>query len=142
MEGIDDRLFDWGYAGPLVLFCAGLFVITFVLRKAVELALPTVQNSRKWREGILPVAPVYVGAVLAFFAKSYPFPAPIAPSKMGRILLGMVLGYFSRWLYKIGKAYVKRKYGVEVSEPPSATQEALKSIPVPRDVPPANDGRE
>lgn len=116
-----EALLSWQF----LLFCLGIAAITFVIRKIFEFAvldnpkMPGNKASRLWTELLLPVGPVFTGAIIAFFAKQYPYPSGIV-SASGRILFGLVAGLLSGLIYRVIRGMLKSKIQVVSSDSPDA----------------------
>jgi hypothetical protein len=111
------------------------WVLTFLTRRIVETAMPTLKKaadanhpeatykttfSRWWNEVILYVLPVAWGSVAATAATFYPFPEGIS-SFSSRLIFGVVVGFFSGFIYKILKKIVLKRFDiVDESDLPAA----------------------
>lgn len=119
-------------AGPLLVFCLGIFFITFVIRRGVESFRPSVLLWAPWKKFFVRTMPPVLGGVAASLMYKYPF-LDTLPSWGSRCIYGMVAGGLSSFMYAVVKAVVKARYGVQVSE--SGAPDALDNIPtqpVPR----------
>jgi len=96
----------------LLLFCFGVYVIVFSIRKIAEGGAPRLKINYFWSEIALPTMPVVVGLLLAC---EYPFPSQVQGWSM-RLLLGACGGYASGWSYRIVKAVIKKVTGVSVDD--------------------------
>ncbi|MBP9743696.1 MAG: hypothetical protein KBD37_10110 [Burkholderiales bacterium] len=116
-----EALLSWQF----LLFCLGIAAITFVIRKIVEFAIldnpkmPGNKTSRLWNELLLPIGPVFTGAIISFFAKQYPYPNGIV-SASGRILFGLVAGLLSGLIYRVIRGTLKSKIQVVSSDASSS----------------------
>lgn len=116
-------LLSWQF----LLFCLGIAAITFIMRKIFEFIvldnpkMPGSKASRLWTDLLLPVGPVFTGAIIAFFAKHYPYPNGIV-SASGRILFGLVAGFLSGLIYRVIKGMLKAK--IQAATPASSTPDA------------------
>jgi len=105
-----EALLSWQF----LLFCLGIAAITFVIRKIVEFAIldnpkmPGNRFSKVWRELLLPIGPVFTGAIVAVLASKYPYPSEIT-SISGRFLFGLVAGFLSGLVYRIISGMLKNK---------------------------------
>lgn len=126
---------------PSLLFSAGIFFLTLFLRKMVEAFEPRLAWSSLWRDKLLPVLPIVLGALAGGLTRNYPYPPGIVAA-VPRIFFGIGMGGVSSWLYKIVKIEVKRRFDVDLSNAPDATPAALApmNIPVLNPVPPLEDG--
>lgn len=106
MDNVLQALLSWQF----VFFALAIAALTFVVKKVVEFAIdnpgiPTgnvTKENRFWKELILPISPVVIGAVAGFFANMYPFPEGIE-SASARITFGMVAGLLSGLLFRVIK---------------------------------------
>lgn len=123
MDNALQALLSWQF----ILFCLGIFAITFVLRKIAEYVLdntkvPMSKGSKIWTELLLPIAPLVNGCILAYFAKSYQFPLNLNDT-LSRIIFGIVAGLLSGLIYKVVKGLIKDKLPQKVADqlPPSSS---------------------
>lgn len=102
-------LLSWQF----LVFCLGLAAIIFVIRKVVEYFEKDVKDLKLWNELILPIAPIFLGSIIAIFAKMFPFPPEMlvsgSASTSGRFMFGLVAGLLSAWVYKVIKGLLKAK---------------------------------
>lgn len=123
MDNVLQALLSWQF----VFFALAIAAMTFVLKKVVEFAIdspsiPTggmTKENRFWRELVLPIAPVLMGAGAGFFAHMYPFPEGIS-SASARIAFGMVAGLLSGLLYRVVKGTLASKLAPVVGTAPPA----------------------
>lgn len=112
MDTVLQALLSWQF----VLFALAIAALTFVIRKVVEFALdnpniPTgkmTKEDRLWKELILPILPVVLGAVAGFLAKKYPFPDGLS-NPSARIAFGLVAGLLSGLVYRVIKGTLAAK---------------------------------
>jgi len=118
-----------------LIFGLMCWILTFLTRKVVETAIPTAKKvvdanvagatykttfARWWNEVILYVLPVAWGSVTATAATMYPFPQGL-DSFSARLFFGIVVGFFSGFIYKILKKIVLKKFDiVDESDLPAA----------------------
>jgi len=102
MPNTDNALF-W----PSLLFCLGIHVITYVIRKIFEGIWPKIKERTIWRELALPICPILVGLAFALMAHKYPWPSLVAGAISARVLYGVVCGVFSGWVYARFRSYLK-----------------------------------
>ena len=113
-----------------LIFGLMCWILTFLTRKIVETALPHLKKSadanqagvtykttfaRWWNEVILYVVPVAWGAGAAAAATMYPFPQGLT-SLSARLFFGIVVGFFSGFIYKIVKKVVLKKFDIVKEE--------------------------
>jgi len=91
-----------------MLFCLGIAAITFVVRSTVENAFVRLSEAKIWKELILPIFPVIMGAIISAFATSYPYPEGF-DSTSGRTMFGLVAGLLSGLLYRVIKSLLTSK---------------------------------
>lgn len=118
--GLDSFLSVW----VLVLMVA-IHLIVAATSKLLTILFPQLNTNEKWQEVVLPAFPVLLGIALAFVPK-YPLPTIVMASYGSRIIFGLVVGGFQSTGYRVVKAYVKQKWGVDVdhpSKPPGRTEE-------------------
>lgn len=60
--------------------------------------------------------PVFVGVLMAVVINKYPYPL-LLTGYGGRIVFGAVEGFFCGWVYRIFKAVITKKFGVEIPDP-------------------------
>lgn len=112
MDNVLQALLSWQF----VFFALAIAAMTFVVKTVVEFAIdspniPTgnaTKESRFWREVVLPISPVLIGALAGFFVQVYPFPEGIE-STSARIMFGMVAGLLSGLLFRIIKGALASK---------------------------------
>jgi hypothetical protein len=122
-----------------LLFCFYVVFGTFLFRTIVEGVRPKLKNSLVWRNQILTVFPLWLGAITAFFFKGFTYPEDVGTRAFARIMYGLVIGGCSRWIFKIVKARVKTTWGVDIdlSNPPQEGMEVNVQVKVPpQDAPP------
>ena len=107
----------------VTLFSLGVFVISLVLRRTLERLFPTVRKDTPesraqhiWEEVLLPSMPVFVGVLMALVMRQYPYPA-LLTGLGSRLTFGAVAGFFCGWTYRIVKALVTKKFGIDVPDP-------------------------
>ncbi len=82
-----------------LLFCLGIYAITYVIRSVVEALWKKSATSNIWNELFLHVGPIATGMFLGAVSKAFPFPLQIGQTMLGRILYGAVTGLLSGWVY-------------------------------------------
>lgn len=97
----------------MVVFSLVIWVLVFAQRKLVEYALSklgkSIKEAKLWRELLLPLGPMGTGAIVAFFATSYPYPEMFAGSDSGRVFFGIVCGLMSGFIYRLYKQFFGAK---------------------------------
>ena len=110
-----DELLKIFLTWQFMIFCLGIAAITFVFRKVLEYAilnrptLPGNPNSKIWRDLVLPVAPVLLGALAGWLATGYPYPDGLSGSTFGRVSFGLVSGLFSGLMYRVVMGLLRGK---------------------------------
>lgn len=119
MDTIFQALFSWQF----LLFCLAIAAVLFVIRRVAEYAMANwksaAKESKVWKELILPILPVFLGPVAAFFAKQYPYPDGLT-SNSARVAFGLVAGLLSGLVYRVLKSMLTYK-----AENPSGTDAAV-----------------
>lgn len=93
-----------------VVFCLGVYLITYFIRTIVENspATKTFAQGWLWMTILLPLGPILTGVLIAFFSKKFPWPMPIADAGLAREFYGGICGMGSGWMY----ARVRDWFGV------------------------------
>lgn len=121
---------------------------TFFVRQVVETAVPNLkkasdendlskatyptQFARWWNKVILHALPVTIGGLCGLAPSEWLFPEVDTPG--ARVMVGIVLGWFSTFTYKVIRKIIEQKAGVEIkSGPPPA------AAPEPSDAPQEDD---
>lgn len=107
-----------------LLFCLSLAAITFVARKFVEFYVKSVKELNLWNNLILPVSPIFLGAIIGAFAKMYPYPEGLV-SVGGRIIFGLVAGLLSTTVFRVIKTMLKSKNDRDSSTPDEPKDEPV-----------------
>lgn len=109
-----------------LIFGLACWVLTFFTRRIVETAIPHLKKqadanapdatyrttfARWWNEVILYALPVAWGAISASLMTMYPFPQGLT-SFSARLFFGIVVGFFSGFIYKILKKIVLKKFDI------------------------------
>jgi hypothetical protein len=130
-------LFSWQF----LLFCLAIAAIIFVIRRFAEYAMENwasaAKESKLWKELILPILPVLIGPVAAFFAKKYPFPDGLN-SISARIAFGLVAGLLSGLVYRVLKSMLSYKAANPSETTAQAAGSAMGAIGTP-DAPLSDD---
>ena len=118
MDTVLQTLLSWQF----VLFCLALAAMVFVLRKIAEYAMANwaaAKDSKLWKDLLLPILPIVLGPVAAFFAKRYPYPENLQ-SPSGRMAFGLVAGLLSGLVYRIIKSVLASKLPALLNKLPGA----------------------
>lgn len=108
MDNALNALLSWQF----ILFCLGLTGLTYILRTIVDycfsLANKIAKDNHLWSNLVLPLLPVFLGAITAFIAKAYPYPLDIS-SASGRIFFGLCAGLLSGLVWRWIKSAIGNK---------------------------------
>lgn len=128
---MDEAVAQFLSTGTVVL--AGVCIVgSFFIRRIVETAVPSVRQtadenspktsypnalSRWWNQVILYSIPVIVGCLVGLIQVEFIFGSQIN-TLSGRVFYGMVVGFFSGFLYKIFRRALASKAGIELPSTP------------------------
>lgn len=100
-------------------FSIGVFVLSTVLRRFLEVLIPTIrkdtplsQAQRVWEEAVLPSIPVFVGIALVFSVHNYPYPA-IVKGIGSKFIFGSGAGFFCSYAYRMLRFVLAKKWQLE-----------------------------
>lgn len=119
------------------------FIGTFLIRRIIETAVPSARKksdpnapgvtyetgfARWWNEVILYALPAIVGGLVGFLNIEFIFGEVEIKTVSGRLVFGVVVGFFSGFVYKVVRKILKKTTGVDlapdrggsVSPPPPA----------------------
>lgn len=114
-----------------ITLAVAVFVLTFFVRRICEMQWPGLKMaagendpaksyptkmSEWWNKVILYAIPVVIGALIALFRIPFVFPEDTFETTGGRVVFGVLVGWFSSYLYKIIKAAIGKKAGVTLSD--------------------------
>lgn len=108
-----------------LLYTLGVVAVVAVIRLPVEKLWPEVSSKKWWRDVVVPLLPLAMGAA-GGLGPSFPFPDGIK-GVYARVVYGLVCGFCSGWLVAYVKKVFKSK-GIEVpaviapSTPPPADE--------------------
>ena len=108
-----------------LLLCMGIFLGTYGIRRVVETAWSGAKTNKWWTEVLLPLGPIGTGAILGLFAKSYPWPMPVADNTWAKVFYGAVCGLASGWVYNRFRAVFKA-WSSDSKLPAPVAEEAAK----------------
>jgi hypothetical protein len=144
MEGLTDELL-LRYA-PQIAFLLGPYMLTWTVRRGVEGAWPIVRVRGWWDKSVLPILPPCFGVLMAALMVDFPYP-PFVTGTSVRLLYGLTMGFFSAWGFRLFRATVKKRTGIDLSQtlpisgrsfvPPSPRPPPPPPPPPPDDPPPA-----
>lgn len=118
-----------------LIFGLVCWILTFFTRRILENIYPSIKKqtdanapgvsykttfSRWWNEVILYAMPAVWGGICAVAAVQYPFPQGIS-SVSGRLFFGVVVGFFSSFLYKVVKKVALKRFDIVDDTPAPAT---------------------
>lgn len=118
-------------------------IITFFIRRVVETALPNLKKkadenspqvtyltefARWWNSVILYALPVVTGSALAIVKPDWFLPE--SATKGDAFLYGMIIGWFSSFLYKVVRKTLKARTGID---PVPGVASVFPSSPPPPD---------
>ena len=129
-----DKGFEIFLNWQTALFCLGIYFFTYVVRLFVEALVPGVKtkgttSNRLWTELFLPLGPFGTGMIVALFAKSFPWPMPVADVMSVKIMYGLVCGGASGWFYGRFRAFMKVSAESKLGPDPAAAE--LPPVPAP-----------
>jgi hypothetical protein len=103
MEPALTSLFNWQF----ILFGLAIFAIMYVFRILIEYFMELVKSDPKksilWNEVLLPILPVFTGAIVATYLKAFPYPNGLT-TRGDRIIFGLVAGLLSGLIYRVIKS--------------------------------------
>jgi hypothetical protein len=82
-----------------VLFTLGIFVMTYIIRLAIQFFWKAWRASHLYNDLILHLMPLALGGGVAAFALKYPWPDVLAVSLSARIFYGLFLGMICGLVY-------------------------------------------
>jgi len=132
---------------PTVVFTLGIGAIVWVIRRVLQTSIPALRARIWWTEVFLPVAPPIIGVVIAYFATGYPYPEIFSKSTSAHLFFGLVCGFFSSKLYRIGWVILKKRLmdkGVDITQFESMRPEGsaplvvVNVVPSPAPTPPTS----
>jgi cytochrome bd-type quinol oxidase subunit 2 len=109
-----------------VVYCVIIFLAVSGLRHSLEwlanqffkLTDDRIDTAIKdfWREILLPVLPMIVGGLFAFFVADYPYPQIFTTSVTARVFFGIFTGLVSAHAYPRIKFYLKKLAPSKIDE--------------------------
>jgi hypothetical protein len=131
-----DKGFEIFLNWQTAVLCLGIYLFTHTIRRIVEVSWPGVKTNRYYREVFLPAGPIGNGLLLAFVAKKFPWPEPLAYSLSARLMYGAICGLASGWFYTRFRSFLKSKAaGVPSISPPSGPDVPNLEVPKPGPLP-------
>ena len=109
------------------IFALGVFLTILLFRRLVEKLFPRIKGGPIWRNDIIPVLPVLLGAGLGLFPTLFPYPTEIEKFTLARVFWGMTMGWLSSRLYKAVTWRMRQAKG-EVPEPISTKEEEEEEL--------------
>lgn len=108
MDNALQALLSWQF----ILFCLSVTAITHVTKIISEFIFHyrniEPNKCHWWKELVLPILPVILGASLAAAAVQYPYPIEII-SISGRLAFGLCSGLLSGLVWRVVKSIIKTK---------------------------------
>lgn len=88
--------------------CLAIAAVTYVIKHVTEYILdhpliPLSKVSVIWKELMLPILPVVLGALISCLNLGYPYPDGLNSSG-GKVAFGLVAGLFSGLIYRVLKS--------------------------------------
>jgi hypothetical protein len=114
--------------GALILGLTA-FIGTFIIRRIVETAVPTARKqadanapgatystpfSRWWNEVILYAMPAIIGGSCGAVNLGEALNSDAGKTLWGRMFFGMIVGFFSGFIYKVARKLLKKTTGVDL----------------------------
>lgn len=111
-----------------LLLAVVVWIISFFVRRIVELAIPTLKKQADanepgktyltkgaewWNEVILYAVPVVLGIALAV---GIPWVSPELVTVGMRVMWGFVVGWMSSFIYKVLRKILKERVGVDIGD--------------------------
>lgn len=93
-----------------VAFCLMVWVLVWFQRKIIKLAWKKAEESKVYRELLLPMGPVFTGGIMAALIANYPYPDSVE-GFWGRLAFGIVAGLASAHVYKMAKPFLPESMG-------------------------------
>jgi hypothetical protein len=107
-----DSIVDAFFTVPTLIMCVGIFVFVQFVRTIIETYLyKNIVNLSFWSKIVIPFSALFVGALIGFFAKKFPFPSAIGESAVGRAEYGCFCGLISSWVVTRVKDIFKKVAG-------------------------------
>lgn len=113
MDPILQTLLSWQF----IIFGMAVAAIVFVIRKVVEYFLPS-KDTKLWNDLLLPIIPVFLGVVLGWVFKTFPYPDGLTTTG-DRIVFGLVAGLLSTLMYRVMRSLLIQK--IQAVDPQTAT---------------------
>lgn len=131
-------LLSWQF----MLFSLGCFFVIWVIRTILEFFIPTISANKYWDKLALPLLPVFLGATVAHFITSYPYPNGEVAT-LPRELFGITAGGLSTVAFQVIKGLLKQQLTTLIvqtttTQVPSATSTILEPPPPPPPALPTN----
>lgn len=133
-----DQGFDIFLNWQTVILCLGIYLLTYSIRKTVEVLWQGASKNRIYSELLLPLGPIANGTIIALVAKKFPWPDQVVHSLSARVMYGAIAGLASGWFYNRFRAFLKSK-GISTSISPPSDPGASLFPPIPKQDPPPKD---
>jgi hypothetical protein len=89
-----------------LLFCLGIALITYVVRTIVEATWKGATTNDLWNEVAVRLGPIFIGALVVFTSKTFPWPSQITGSKLAMMFYGGACGVASAYVYAAFRAWL------------------------------------
>jgi len=132
-----DKIISAFFSVTTLAFCVMIYFITQGFRMIVEriasIVTPFInQNYKKhiydiWRETILPIAPMVIGALFTLIFLKYPYPIEFSTATSARVVFGIICGGASGYVYSVVRFYVKKYLPDDINK----KLDALTPLPPP-----------
>jgi hypothetical protein len=120
MDQAINQFWHWGTVGLAVLVVIG----TFFVRRIIETAVPSVKAQKDgtyktkfalwWNSVLLYSIPIVVGAGLGLVGSYYEGSLPESiKTHVGGLFFGVIIGWFSSFIYKVLRKVLKKKTGID-----------------------------
>lgn len=125
-----DQGFELFLNWQTAILCLGIYLLTYSVRKTIEVLWQGSAKNRIYSELLLPLGPIGNGVIIAIVAKQFPWPEPITHSTSARIMYGAIAGLASGWFYNRFRAFLKSKgFSTSVSPPPGPGTSVFPPMP-------------
>jgi hypothetical protein len=102
-----DSIFEVFICWQTAVLCLGVFLITFAIRRPIEVGWTGAKKNKWWNEVALPLAPIVIGALLGALSKKFPWPTPVSGSGWARAMYGATCGLSCGWVYTRFRSIIK-----------------------------------
>jgi len=117
------------------VLCLGIYLMTYTIRKVVEVSWLGAMGNRFYREIFLPLGPIANGVLISFISKKFPWPEQVSHSTSARVMYAAIAGLASGWFYQRFRSFLKSK-GFSTSIAPPSGPGAVPPVVPKQDPPP------